>query len=302
VTDTRKNDAGSGKVGVGLLYQKEFQPFIVEHIDLLDYMEVVPDTAWTDHGEGATPRYVDDREALHFFQQVRERIPIVSHSIGLSIASAHRFRQEHVDQIRRWDRMFDFPWHSDHLWFSLVNDPVDGEYLAGVAFPVVFDRPMLEMLVDRVHRVRDQIDKPFLLENNVSYIEYPDQDFDEPTFFNEMCTRSGCGILLDLHNIYVNWQNNATDMEAFVADLDLSHVVEIHLGGGLHHEGFYLDAHSGRVPEDLWGLVGDTVRASPNLRGITFELLGSWYPKMGPDALQETLLRMRELAQAVGVA
>ena len=223
-------------------------------------------------------------------------MPIVAHSIGLSIGSTHRFRQEHVDQICHWDRMLNFPWHSDHLWFTTVADSGGEEYLAGVAFPVVFDKAVLDMIVERVQMVRTKIDKPFLLENNVSFIEYVDQELDESTFFNELCARSGCGILLDLHNVYVNWRNNATDIDAYLAGLDLSRVVEIHLAGGFTHEGFYLDAHSGSVPEELWRIAADTVKSCQNLRGITFELLGSWYAKMGERALEETLLRMRELA------
>lgn len=283
-------------LGVGLCYQKELHEFLMEQSALVDYLEIVPDTAWTDHGSGASPRYVDDAKVLAFFQDFRREKPIVAHSIGLSIGSAHRFREEHLEQMRRWDTLLDFAWHSDHLAFNIVLDRSGHEYLLGVPFPVTFDSAMLDLLTERIRKVTSVIPKPFLLENNVSYISYADQDFDEPTFLDELSTRSGCDLLLDLHNVYVNWRNKAVDLHRFLGSLDLSRVVEVHLAGGLTYNGVYLDAHSGSVPEDLWRIADDIVPACPNLRGVTFELLGSWFRKMGDEALAETLIRVRELA------
>ena len=143
--------------------------------------------------------------------------------------------------------------------------------------------------------------KPFLLENNVSYIQYIEQDFDEPRFLNEICSRSRCGLLLDLHNLYVDRQNGVVDTDNFLALLDLSHVVEVHLAGGLTYDGVYLDAHSGAVPSDVWSMAENILPRCPNIRGITFELLGSWFERMGESALLETIARMRDLANRLVV-
>jgi len=293
VTDVR-----STRPGVGICYQQEIHAFLNEHLDAIDYLEIVPDTAWTDRGAATSPRYVDDERTLRFFQTLRQRMPIVAHSIGLSIGSAHRFRQEHLQQINRWDRILDFPWHSDHLAFNIVMDSQEKEYLLGVPFPVTLDVPTLELLLERIQHIMAILPKPFLLENNVSYIQYVEQDLDEPAFLNELCSRGNCGLLLDLHNLYVNWRNQVVDIDDFLAALDLSHVVEIHLAGGLTYNGVYLDAHSGRVPDDVWRIARDVFSLCPKLRGVTFELLGSWFGKMGEEALLETLQRMRELVRS----
>ncbi len=298
--------AGAGArrdaVGVGLTYQRELHDFIVARCDLLDYLEVVPDTGWTDHGPARTPRYVDDAAALAFFRAFRRERPIVAHSIGLSIGSAHRFRDEHIDQIARWDAMLDFAWHSDHLAFNLVRDVGGHEYLLGVPFSVARDDEALDMIAARVAAVRRRIARPFVLENNVNYIGFAGEAFDEPRFLNELCARGGCGLLLDLHNVYVDVRNGAADWDAYLSALDLRNVAEIHLAGGLTHDGVYLDAHSGAVPDDVWAIAAQVVARCPNLRGITFELLGSWYKRMGPDLLAATLERMRALAAAPMVA
>jgi uncharacterized protein (UPF0276 family) len=282
--------------GIGLCYQQELHEFIDAQAASLDFLEIVPDTAWTDHGRGQIRQYVDDREMLAFFRAFRRERDIVSHSIGLSIGSAHRFRDEHLAQIARWHADLDFAWHSDHLAFNLVTDTAGSEYLLGVPFPVTRDGQMLDLLTARIAEVRRRIDLLFLLENNVNYIGDAAAEFDEPRFLNELCVRTKCGLLLDLHNVYVDVCNGSADWDSYLSAIDLDNVHEIHLAGGLELNGVYLDAHSGAVPDIVWRIAAEVVPRCRNLRGITFELLGSWYNKMGPAALLETIARMRDLA------
>jgi uncharacterized protein (UPF0276 family) len=257
----------------------------------------VPDTAWTDHGAGHAPRYVDDAAALDFFRGFRRNRPIVAHSIGLSIGSAHRFRDEHVAQIADWHAKLDFDWHSDHLAFNLVEDGSGSEYLLGVPFPVTRDGAMLDLLVPRIDAIMRRIARPFLLENSVNYIGFG-TGLDEPRFLNALAAHTGCGLLLDLHNVHVDVSNGAADWDDYLDALDLDRVIEIHLAGGLTYDGTYLDAHSGAVPEQVWRVAADVVPRCPNLRGITFELLGSWYHRFREAALSDTLARMRHLVAA----
>lgn len=73
---------------------------------------------------------------------------------------------------------------------------------------------------------------PFLLENNVYFTDIPEQEMTEPEFLNALTAEAGCGLLLDLHNLYANARNHGIDTEAFLHELDLSRVVEIHVAGG----------------------------------------------------------------------
>lgn len=282
---------------VGLNYQGELRDFIAQHLDLLDYVELVPDIAWTDRGPEATNRYVDDRATVAFIDQIADAVPIVAHSIGLSIASAHRFRTEHVDQIRRWDERFDFAWHSDHLGYNVVADPERpaAEFTVGVPLPLPLDDDVLDLVVERAIHVQQAVAKRFLLENNSAYVRVPGDRYRWAQFLNLLCARSGCGLLLDLHNLYVDGRNCTEDVDAFLSELDLDNVVEIHLAGGLTYGDHYLDAHSGGVPDDVWKLAADVIPACPALRGVTFELLGSWFGRFGEAALLDTIAGMREL-------
>jgi uncharacterized protein len=281
------------KLGIGLEYQAALRSFIEDSSHSFDFLEVIPDIVWTDFGSEHDPRYVDDREGRIFLEGVRTSMPIVCHSIGLSIGSAHIFDRQHVAQIGRWYEWLTFPWHSDHLSYNRAEHG-KGEINVGLTLPLPFEEPTLDLLVPRIRTIEQRIPVPFLLENNVYFFELPDMPLKEPEFLNLLCQRSGCSLLLDLHNLYVNARNHSLDPYAFLDRLDLDRVLEIHVAGGMEQDGFYLDAHSGPVPEPVWELLEAVLPRTRNLGGIVFELLGSWFEPLGPAGLEEQLARLRE--------
>lgn len=284
------------KLGIGLAYQAQLRPFIERNPGTFDFLEVVPDILWTDLGRGAQPRYVDDPEGLAFLEAVAAEKPVIPHSIGLSIGSAHLFDEEHVGQIERWYERFGFPWHSDHLSYHLAKAEHGSEDVhLNMTMPVVLDRESLELIAERVRDVRRRIPVPFLLENNVYYFVFEEQDLDEAAFLEELSETSGCGLLLDLHNLHVNLRNHGLDPYGFLEGIDLERVLELHVAGGMEIEGTYVDAHSGPSPEPVWELLDWVLPRCPNLGGVVFELFGSWFEPTGEEGLLGQLGRMREL-------
>lgn len=286
------------RLGVGLLYQKALHDFVVSRHDELDFLQVVPDTFWSDSGVPGAGRF-ETAEARSFLAGWNARRAVVPHGIGLSLGSAHRMNDEHLDAIERWWEWLRFPWHSDHLAFNLAE--VDGQEVnVGLMMPVPYDDETLNRLVDRIRVVRSRVPAPFAVETNADVFRYAGEAYDAAAFLNALCAESGCYILLDLHNLWANARNVGEDLYDFLASVDLSRVIEIHLAGGFEHEGFYLDAHSGPVPEPLWRLLDEVLPRCPNVGGLVFELLGSWYEKLGPTRLGIEIDRMREAWRASG--
>jgi uncharacterized protein (UPF0276 family) len=285
------------KLGIGLNYQPQLRSFIEEHAgEAFDFLEAVPDIFWIDHGRGSMPRYVDHAEAWRFLDGVAARVPVIPHSIGLSIGSAHRFNHDHLGQMRACYDRLRFPWHSDHLAFHLTGheDPASvADDNVGVTMPLPRTRATLDMLRSRIDEVRAAVPTPFLLENNVAFVDMPGAEFTEPEFLNQLCRTSGCGLVLDLHNVYTNARNLGFDAFDFVSQLDLTPVVEIHIAGGFELGGFYYDSHSGATPEPVWELLEWVAPRAPNLSGIVFEIFGTWYGDMGADRMRDELARMR---------
>jgi uncharacterized protein (UPF0276 family) len=284
------------RLGVGLSFQGTLKDYVLGNLDDFDFLEIIPDTFWTDHGTEAAPRFEERGDGLSFLARVAERRPIVGHSIGLSIGSAERFDTGHVEQIAGWQRRHGFPWHSDHLSFNRLEHPSGHAMDVGFTMPVPYDEEVLEMIAARVEHVQSRVPVPFLLENNVYYFNIPEQEMTEAEFLNRLTARTGCGLLLDLHNVHVNATNHGFDPWELLGELDLTRVVEMHLGGGLTMDGMYMDAHSGPCPDEVWAMLREAAPRAPNLRGVVFEVFGNYFPNLvGPEVIRGELAKAREI-------
>ncbi len=282
-----------------MLFNPVLPGFVESYPDSFDYLEIIPDREWADHGVNASPRYSLPSRSLDFFRNVRHGKPLLCHAVGLSIGSAALFDTGHVDQIRRLHQDLDFAWHSDHLSFSRL--PLrDHEMHTAISLPVPYDEDVLAMVADRVRHILAAVPCQFLLENNVHYMETPQQELTEPQFLNRLAKDSGCGILLDLHNVYVNARNHGFSPESFLAELDLSSVVELHIAGGSDLLGMYTDSHAGPVAAPVWDLLEDTLRAAPGIRAVTFEFHESYYPLLKAAGIRAELERARKVWERYG--
>jgi uncharacterized protein (UPF0276 family) len=283
------------QIGVGLSFQATLESYVFDHADTFDFLEIVPDTLWVDEGAGAAPRYRTTAEAESFLARLDERLPLVAHSIGLSVGSAHDFDWQHVEQMAAWHKRFRFSWHSDHLCFMKAMHGSRKEVNVGLMMPMPCDRESLNLLVPRIRHVQSRVEAPFLIENNVNYFSVPDEEMDEAEFLNRLMEESGCGLLLDLHNIHTNCRNFGTDPYRFLERLNLEGVGEIHLAGGLEMAGMYLDGHDGPCPPEVWAMLDWVLPRTPRAGGVVFEIFNTNYPDFGPEALAGQLGQAREI-------
>ena len=250
---------------------------------------------WTDRGPEHEPRYVESEAWLEVLEAISQRCTVIAHNIGLSLGTAGSFDTQYVAQLAGWQRRYSYPWHSDHLSFVKVHASGGEDYNAGLALPIPYDEDVLELVAGRIEYVQRTLPIPFIVENNVSYVDLPGQDMSEPEFLNALTRRTGCGLLLDLHNVYVNARNHGFDPLAFVTALDLERVVEVHVAGGNEVAGVYRDSHAGPCPEAVWDLLRFVAPRTPRLRAITFEFHDSYYPLLKHEGIAEQLSRAREL-------
>jgi uncharacterized protein (UPF0276 family) len=280
-------------LGVGLLLNPDTLAS-PEAEGAYQYLEVIPDRFWLDAGHGAATRHRELGPSVAALDLLAARVPIVGHSIGLSIGSASLFDTGHLDQIARWQRRYGFAWHSDHLAFSRLAEH-GVEVNAAITLPLTRDDESLELLVDRIGAIQARVPGPFLLENNVYFVVPPGEPYGEADFLNELCRRSGCGLLLDLHNLHVNATNHGFSAEGLLDELDLRQVVEIHVAGGDELAGYYTDSHAGPVADAVWPLLERTLRAAPWVRGVTFEYHESYAALLADGGVARELRRARAI-------
>jgi uncharacterized protein (UPF0276 family) len=285
--------------GVGLLFNPALISFVPAHLRALDHLAVIPDRAWTDRGPGAQPRFQELSAPIALLEHAARSVPLVLHSIGLSVCSADIFDREYVAQLAAWRERFQCPWVSEHLSFSRVGG--EHERNASVALPIPYDREMMELLVPRLRETTRRMGCPFLVENPVYYVKFRDPELTEPEFLNTLAAATGCGLLLDLHNLYTNARNHGFDAHAYLRELELANVLEVHVAGGDEMMGFHTDSHVGAVIEPVWELLEDLASQAPRLQGVTFEFHESSWPLLHEEGVLAQLERARGIVRRASV-
>ncbi|MGH8645941.1 MAG: MNIO family bufferin maturase [Gammaproteobacteria bacterium] len=196
--------------------------------------------------------------ALHYLEQVRNRYPLSLHGVGLSLGSTDEINVRHLEKLKRLVARFEPGLVSEHLCWSSVG----GRYLNDL-LPLPYTEEALVHVVGRIGWVQDYLGREILIENLSSYLEYAESTMPEWEFLVEVSSRSGCGILLDVNNIYVSAKNHGFDAYAYIARIPGELVQEIHLAGCVSHGNgsaeILIDAHSTPLAEEVWRLYGWTV-------------------------------------------
>jgi uncharacterized protein (UPF0276 family) len=284
--------------GIGVVLNPTLLDVLAEHPQAVDYVEVIPETFWTDRGRSATARYEPVAAAIAGLGLVAERYPLAIHGIGLSVGTATSLDERHVRQVRRFADAQGIERVSEHLGFSRASGRSNIDRHVGVGFPLPCDRAVLAWMIPRVEQTMDMLDRPIIWENGVHHTPYVDEDMTEPIFINRLAEATGCGMLLDLHNLYVDHRNGGPPPDVYLDQLDLDHVREIHVAGGSTVGRAYTDSHAGPCPEEVWRLLADVLPECRSLEGVTFEYHQSYFPRLGVDGVVAELATARRIWDA----
>jgi uncharacterized protein len=194
--------------------------------------------------------------------------------------------------LRDTVRKLDAPWASEHLAFNLTPD-----FFTGFFLPPRQTAAGLDVYAQAIRRLAAVVEVPLAIETGVNYLRPRADEIPDGEFVAELVDRAGCGILLDLHNIYANDCNGRQKVWDFLNRIPLDRVWEIHLAGGFEMDGYWLDAHSGAIPDQLFALSREIVPHLPNLKAIIFEVFTSFLPHFGLDGVRAEMDRLRELWQ-----
>lgn len=224
-------------LGSGLGFRDELAEQTLAARQQIDFVEIV------------TERYSESPATLDELRQIVDIYPVIPHGLGLSIGSAGPVDAGYLAQIKRVSDVTGSPYYSDHLCMTRVPG-LD----LGMLAPMWFGVKVLRDTIDRVNAVQDALGKPLVLENVTYLFEVPDPEMSQTEFFHRLVDATGCGILLDVTNVYTNAVNHGFDAERFLAEMPLDSVVQVHLAGGFWDQGVLIDSHSRPVPPPVWDL------------------------------------------------
>ena len=275
------------ELGVGLIYSPGLEPLLEAHPELVDVLEIEPQTTWIETDSDTEPYLVRDDVLAHLAALPGRKLV---HSVGTPVGGSVRANAAQLPLLRETVRALGSPWASEHLSFDLTPD-----FFTGFFLPPRQTEEGLEVYVDAIRALRDELGVPVAVETGVNYFRPRADELGDGEFMALVAERADCGILLDLHNVYGNAVNGRQPVEQFLSALPLDRVWELHLAGGFETEGYWVDAHSGAIPEPLHKICVDVIPTLPHLKAIVFELFSSYLPHFGLDATRAQLERIHEL-------
>ncbi|HVF58403.1 MAG TPA: DUF692 domain-containing protein [Thermoanaerobaculia bacterium] len=272
---------GLPDLGFGVGLRNIHFDHILEHWPAVDWFEVISENFIDSAGR---PRWVLDR--------IAERYPVVMHGVSLSIGSSDPLDFAYLGKLKALAAAVRPAWVSDHLCWTGVLGRTTHDLL-----PMPLDEESLRHVVGRIRTVQDFLKRPLVLENPSTYVSFTSDTLAEWEFLRAMSEETGCGLLLDVNNVYVSSVNHGFDPRVYVAAVPAERIVQFHLAGHTHCGTHLVDTHDGAVVDRVWELYR---LAYGRTRGVATLL--EWDARIPPfPVLHAEVLKARDWARGAAV-
>jgi uncharacterized protein (UPF0276 family) len=213
----------------------------------VDWFEVITENVLDN---GGYARYV--------FDQVAERFPVALHGVSLSIGSTDPLDLDYLRRVRRLADGVGAAWVSDHLCWTGVLGLNTHDLL-----PLPLTEESLRHVVGRVRVAQDVLERPLVLENPSTYLGFTESTVPEPEFLARLAEDAGCGLLLDVNNVYVSAVNHEFDPYDYIRALPVDRIVHLHVAGHTDRGTHLIDTHDQPVADPVWDLYAFTTGRLP---------------------------------------
>lgn len=231
----------------GLGFRPPHYKEITDTLPDVDFFEIVSENFM----EGAL-------RPAHYLEKLCARYPVFMHGVSLSIASTSELDYEYLRRLKTLADQVSPSMLSDHLSWSVFQGRNSHDLL-----PTPYTAASLELICEKVQKVQDFLGRRFFLENPSAYVAFAQDEVPEAEFLAQLCKKSGCGVLLDVNNIYVNSHNLGLDGRSYLQTIPVDAVGYLHLAGHSQEDGLLVDTHDHPVPDGVWSLYEEAVRRWP---------------------------------------
>lgn len=226
------------KLGLGVgLRNEHFNHILAERPDV-DWFEAISENFMD---SGGRPGWV--------IRQIAEHYPVVLHGVSMSIGSTDPLNDDYLRKLKLLADDVQARWVSDHLCWTGVLSINSHDLL-----PLPLNQETLDHVIARVHHVQEALNRPLVLENPSTYASFQTSDIAEPEFLRALSDATGCGLLLDVNNVYVSCFNDGTDPLDYLDAIPFDRVVQMHLAGHTNCGDYLLDTHDQPVTRGVWEL------------------------------------------------
>ncbi len=225
-------------LGLGLGLRSVHFNHILEHNPPVDWFEIISENFMD---SGGRPRQV--------VQQIAERYPVVMHGVSMSIGSTDPLDFDYLKKLKQLAKEIKPVWISDHLcWTGVLGNNTHD------LLPVPLNEETLAHIAERVLTVQDYLERPLILENPSAYLAFQHSTMPEWDFFKYLTEETGCGLLLDVNNVFVTCYNNDLDPFEYLNKIPADRVVQMHIAGHQFCGTHIIDTHDRKVIPDVWEL------------------------------------------------
>lgn len=224
--------------GLGLGLRSAHFDYILENNPQVDWFEIISENFMD---SGGRPRNI--------LRKLADRYPLVMHGVSLSIGSTDTLNRDYLTKLKALAKEVKPLWVSDHLCWTGVNLLNTHDLL-----PVVLNEESLQHIIGRIKDVQDYLERPLIIENPSTYLTFNQSTIEEWDFLRYMAEETGCGLLLDVNNVYVSAFNNDFDPVHYIRQLPHDHIIQMHIAGHQHCGDYIIDTHDRNVVEDVWKL------------------------------------------------
>lgn len=224
------------------------------------YKEILESQPALDWFEAHTENYMGAGGAPHYYlEKIRRDYPLSLHGVGLSLGSDEALSLEHLNRIKAVVDRYQPGLVSEHISWSIH----EGRYLNDL-LPLPYTEESLTLVCDHIDQVQRHLQRQILVENPSTYLQFKMSNMEEPDFLNEVTRRTGCGILLDVNNVYVSCENHGWDAKAYMRRIRPERVGEYHLAGHalkkIKGRTIRIDDHGSNISHDVWDLFDYTLK------------------------------------------
>lgn len=224
--------------GFGLALRKPHYPEFLDHRVAVDFVEVISENFMVD---GGRPKRI--------LREIRERYPVALHGVSMSVGSADGLDAAYLARLRALVDEIEPLFVSDHLcWTQFAG------FNSHDLLPLPYTNEALDIVCANVDQAQNMLGRQMLIENPSTYVAFDGDTMREWEFLDAMCARTGCGLLLDINNIFVSATNHGFDPIAYLEGVPHDRVRQIHLAGHSQGDAMLIDTHDGPVPPSVWDL------------------------------------------------
>lgn len=226
------------KLGLGVGLRNEHFNYILDEKPKVDWFEAISENFMD---SGGRPGWV--------IRQIAEHYPIALHGVSMSLGSTDPLNQDYLHRLKLLADDIQAKWVGDHLCWTGVQSINSHDLL-----PLPLNQESLNHVIARVHHAQEILERPLILENPSTYASFNHSDISEPDFLRALSDATGCGLLLDVNNVYVSCFNNGSNPLDYLAEFPFDRVVQMHLAGHTDCGSYLLDTHDQPVTNGVWEL------------------------------------------------